>query len=356
MALPLEQIDTSLIEELMGLKRDAEALRGRLALMAAEVDKVSAPVFQRVHADYQARLQTLDERAAPKKDQARREHAKLRLLLDEVGARRDAVLLDQEELELRHRLGEFEEADFRARSGELAQRITELDRELAAVIAVRGRFVAAFDSETELAQAPAPAAAGAPAAEVLSAIEPTESVEPAAAPVAGLASTKTRSRPRAASVDVAAEAQTPPERSSRDGLGLTAAPLAGEASPAAPMSFGTVFLTDLAKPADAAPAHGPTMIVSFGRLMSLEEGAGAMEFRVQPLTTIGRTRNNDVQVDAPSVSRKHAQIELTENGYVVRDLGSENGTFVNGERIAEHRLTDGDLLHFGGVGFSFHTS
>src|ERR1700688_2838719 len=37
MASPLEQIDTSLIEELMGLKRDVEALRGRLALMTAEV-------------------------------------------------------------------------------------------------------------------------------------------------------------------------------------------------------------------------------------------------------------------------------------------------------------------------------
>jgi FHA domain len=309
MALPLEQIDTSLIEELMGLKRDVEALRARLALMAAEADKVSAPVFQRVHADYQARLQALDEQAAPKKDQARREYAKLRLLLDEAGGRRDAALLDQEELEFRHRLGEFEEADFTARSGELAQRIAELEHELAAVTAVRGRFLAAFDSETELAQVPAPPAAGAPAGEVLSAIEPA----------------------------VPAAAASPEEAA------------------LSPMSFGTVILTARGKPEAAGPL-GATMIVSFGRLVSLEEGPAAMEFRVQPLTTIGRTRHSDVQVDAPSVSRKHAEIALTESGYVVRDLGSENGTFVNGERIAEHPLIDGDLLHFGGVGFSFHTS
>src|SRR5579863_10748804 len=69
MALPIEQIDTSLIEELMGLKRDGETLRARLARMAGEADKVSAPVFQRVHADYQARLAALDERAEPKKQQ-----------------------------------------------------------------------------------------------------------------------------------------------------------------------------------------------------------------------------------------------------------------------------------------------
>ena len=359
MALPLEQIDTSLIDELMGLKRDVEALRARLALMAAEVDKVSAPVFQRVHADYQARLEALDERAAPKKEQARREYAKLRLLLDEAGGRRDAALQDQEELEFRHRLGEFEEADFTAKSGELAQRITELERELAAVTAVRGRFVAAFDSETELSQAPA--AAGAPTAEVLSAIEPTELAGPAAGAVGPLGSSKTGGHPRTAAAapdaSPAASVEVHPKPSLDDHAPATPAPAATppEAAPPSPMSFGTVILTDLAKPHDTGPALAATMIVSFGRLVSLEEGAGAMEFRVQPLTTVGRTRHNDIQVDAPSVSRKHAEIALSENGYVVRDLGSENGTFVNGERIAEHVLADGDLLHFGGIGFSFHT-
>jgi hypothetical protein len=314
MESPLEQIDTSLIEELMGLKRDVEALRARLALMAAEVDKVSAPVFQRVHADYQARLQALDERAAPKKDRARQEFGKLRLLIDEVGGRRDAALQDQEELEFRHRLGEFEEADFTARSGELAQRMAGLERELAAVTAVRGRFVAAFDSETELAQAPATASAA------------------------------------------SAEVQPKPSPDDRQPEAPAAAATPLETAARSPMSFGTVILTDLPKPDDAGPALGATMIVTFGRLVSLEKGEEAMEFRVQPLTAIGRTRHNDIQIDAPSVSRKHAQIALTESGYMVRDLGSENGTFVNGERIAEQPLTDGDLLHFGGVGFSFHTS
>jgi hypothetical protein len=327
MESPLDEIDTSLIEELMGLKRDVEALRARLALMAAEVDKVSTPVFQRVHADYQARLQALDERAAPKKDRARQEFAKLRLLIDEVGGRRDAALQDQEELEFRHRLGEFEEADFTAKSGELAQRIAGLEREQAAVTAVRGRFVAAFDSETELAQAPATAsAAGSPAA--------AADALPAAS----------------------AEVQPNPSPDDRPPEAPAAAVTPLEAAAQSPMSFGTVILTDLPKPDDAGPALGATMIVTFGRLVSLEKGEEAMEFRVQPLTTIGRTRHNDIQIDAPSVSRKHAQIALTESGYMVRDLGSENGTFVNGERVAEQPLTDGDLLHFGGVGFSFHTS
>jgi hypothetical protein len=156
-------------------------------------------------------------------------------------------------------------------------------------------------------------------------------------------------------VAAGAEVKPKPSLDDRPAAAPAAAAASAEEAAPTPMSFGTVILTGRGKP-DAAGPLGPTMIVSFGRLVALEEGAAAMEFRVQPLTTIGRTRHNDVQVDAPSVSRKHAEIALTENGYVLRDLGSENGTFVNGERIAEHPLIDGDLLHFGGVGFSFHTS
>ncbi len=316
MALPLEQVDTSVIEELMTLKQDAEALRTRLVRMTAEVDKVSALVFQRVQADYQGRLEALDERAAPKKQQARREFAKLRLLLDEVGARRDAALQDQEELEFRHRLGEFEEAELTARSAELAQRIAGLDHELAGVTAVRERFVAAFDSEADLAADPA--AAVLLPAEHIEAVEATGDRRPAAP----------------------APAMTPLE-----------------AAATFPVSFGTLILPDPPRPADAAPPVGATMIVSFGRLVRLDEGGGAgMEFRVEHLATIGRTRQNHIQIDAPSVSRKHAEIALRDNCYVLRDLGSENGTIVNGETITERPLADGDRLQFGSVGFLFHTS
>ncbi len=323
MALPIEQVDTSLIEELMGLKRDGETLRARLARMAAEADKVSAPVFQRVHADYQARLEALDERAAPKKQQARREFAKLRRLLDEVGAQRDAALQDQEELEFRHRLGEFEEADFTARGADLAQRIAGLDQELAGVTAVRERFVAAFDSEADLAMDPEDpgnpenAAAGTPDAVVRLPTEPIELVEAAVPNIV---------------------------------------------PPLPAMGFGTVILPAIpaipaiAKPDDAAPPAGATMIAAFGRLVRLDEGAGAAaEIGVEHLATIGRTRQNHIQIDAPSVSRKHAQIALTDKGYVLRDLGSENGTFVNGERVVEQPLKDGDHLQFGSVAFLFHT-
>src|SRR5262249_49415577 len=81
MDLTLAQIDTSVIDELVVLKHDREVLADRLQRMLEEKDKVSTPVFQRVEGDYRSRLAALEKGAAPKKDQARREYAKLRTLL-----------------------------------------------------------------------------------------------------------------------------------------------------------------------------------------------------------------------------------------------------------------------------------
>ncbi len=68
-------------------------------------------------------------------------------------------------------------------------------------------------------------------------------------------------------------------------------------------------------------------------------------------TLIGRSRSCQVCIPAPQVSRQHCAI-LIENGQViVRDLGSTNGTFVNGVQVSEQQLTTGDTLTIGNVVF-----
>jgi pSer/pThr/pTyr-binding forkhead associated (FHA) protein len=57
-----------------------------------------------------------------------------------------------------------------------------------------------------------------------------------------------------------------------------------------------------------------------------------LEWNKQALS-IGRDNANDIIIDHPLASRRHARLEFDENGYAVRDLDSTNGTFVNGERI-----------------------
>jgi hypothetical protein len=68
----------------------------------------------------------------------------------------------------------------------------------------------------------------------------------------------------------------------------------------------------------------------------------------QPSIVIGRDEGADVLIDNPSVSRRHAEIRLGDNGWVVEDLGSSNGTFIRGAKIqGAQTLGLGDEIGFG---------
>jgi len=72
------------------------------------------------------------------------------------------------------------------------------------------------------------------------------------------------------------------------------------------------------------------------------------------VTTVGRHPNNDISLLLESVSRFHSRLEQTEAGFVVQDLNSSNGTYVNGERLASPcHLTEGDVITFGRADFKF---
>src|SRR5215207_2351854 len=65
----------------------------------------------------------------------------------------------------------------------------------------------------------------------------------------------------------------------------------------------------------------------------------------KPLLTLGRDSANDIIIDHPLASRRHARMEHDENGYFVRDLDSTNGTYVNGNRIeGAHVLRNQDKV------------
>ncbi len=63
--------------------------------------------------------------------------------------------------------------------------------------------------------------------------------------------------------------------------------------------------------------------------------------------TIGRLPENDIEIDNLSVSRKHARISTSPRGYILKDLGSKNNTYLNGKQVEEARLRDGDTITIG---------
>jgi two-component system cell cycle response regulator len=76
-------------------------------------------------------------------------------------------------------------------------------------------------------------------------------------------------------------------------------------------------------------------------------------------TVIGRGQQADIQVTDEGISRRHAEILHVRDEIMIRDLGSTNGTYCNGEKIGEHMLTDGDKIQVGSttiLKFTFHDS
>ncbi|MBZ2196973.1 FhaA domain-containing protein [Occultella gossypii] len=74
-----------------------------------------------------------------------------------------------------------------------------------------------------------------------------------------------------------------------------------------------------------------------------------------PVTVIGRGSEADIIVDDSGVSRRHLEIRITSDGVIATDLGSTNGTFVEGHQVAAATLVDGNTLTIGRTRILFWT-
>lgn len=81
------------------------------------------------------------------------------------------------------------------------------------------------------------------------------------------------------------------------------------------------------------------------------------ERRPIPLLTggnvIGRAPDAAIQIDSPGISRHHARILVTHDGVTLEDLGSKNGSYVNGTLVTTRRLADGDEIRLGATVLTF---
>jgi hypothetical protein len=129
----------------------------------------------------------------------------------------------------------------------------------------------------------------------------------------------------------------------------------GIATRMAPEEASAEDVAGLPEPPAEEPAH--TMVY---RAEAPDEPAAAvltLDGKSRPLTkpevVLGRSREADIRLADPNVSRKHAAIRRIGSAYWVADLGSTNGTLVNGRRVTRHELEDGDRITLGSTELVF---
>ena len=112
------------------------------------------------------------------------------------------------------------------------------------------------------------------------------------------------------------------------------------------------------QPAPAAPV-GESVKTSILRAPALGGaalvvgGEGGRRITLGETATLGRLPECEVTLDDPSVSRRHARVSRKDGGWAVEDLNSTNGLKVNGRRVAQADLADGDRLELGTVKLLF---
>lgn len=104
----------------------------------------------------------------------------------------------------------------------------------------------------------------------------------------------------------------------------------------------------------AASRHMPQRRTVYGHLIVVEGGDSGLvpgdAFPIEPVTSLGRDLSNTVTLRDSFASAEHALLSLRDDLWWLEDLGSTNGTFVNGMPVEEPTLVaDGDVIRVGGV-------
>jgi hypothetical protein len=324
----LGAIDLSAIDSLKTLKQEQDQLSDRLQAMDELKASVATAVYLRVRGDYQQRLSALEDQASPLKQAARDQYARLRSLLDRFEADHEAVKLDQQELELRNKLGEFDDKEFQRRIKGIETSVKEKAEARARGLELKARFLEAFHAESELDSAPAPQAAAASHVEPITARQnqTLDSAERAAAEA------RTHEVPKVV-------ADAPPNRTQvMSAINLPEPP------------------TQPSTPAVPRPpvADGSTQIFRAARLVPQNPEAGKQTYTLslKPMS-IGADTSSDIRVGGPGVDPKHAQITVSMAGFTLVDLGSKHGTRVNAEKVRERPLANEDVIQVGAARFVF---
>lgn len=304
-----KHLNETLLQKAREMREQLHVILERIDKIEESKEKIKENVYSKVATDYQTRL-----------DESRRDFLKMKEEIDSelVGLRHKEAEATRkvmehedtlEEAQFRHELGEFSKSDFEATSSKEKAVLEQARSEQDALQGAIKQYEAIFEGE-ELAA-------------LLTTSTPIpENLPPAA--------------------DITDEVEPPPAAPS---------PNVGAGEPRAVSRHGEPAVKSPSPDTDRHPADSglpPTVIL-------YEKGKEIGNFEIKEELSIGRSPSNEISLQEPRISRRHAVIRHSGHQYMLIDNNSSNGTYVNGEAVTEYILKPGDKLQIGSFELLFKT-
>lgn len=343
-------INQALLDETAKLRQERTLLSERMAKIEATRDQVSPQVFERVSGEYKSKFDAITQSLFEKKADVDRELATLYDTRQKVTANLDVQKTAIEELTFRKQLGEFDEKEFDERAKEAKDKLGKFQMIIDAVTANIKKYEALFaDFE------PAPLEPSHPTP-VATKMPPVTGAASQARPSTGATATiPVKRKVPAAQPDYnLPQEQSPGYFSSADDV--SERPTGVAPPPAPPKTQRTQVYVPTQKTASgsASGATSPSIRPGMGYLKVVRGAADNPKYPLGKETTIGRAHTNHIVLKEARISRQHAIIRQAGKEFVIEDLQSSNGVVVNGEKIKEHVLSNGDQIQIGDFVMEFH--
>ena len=325
-----------LLAAIQAIETERRPLVERLKQIELNKNATSPEIYQKFRSETEQRLRELDSRAGDKRSEAARVQQQVAAQRRDLEQSLKKLHDELAELRFRNTLGEFPPEVFANTEGEKQKAIDELAAQLKSLAEADELLAPFLDAPSS-----PPAASDEPTAEAAVAAPPAVGAPPAAPPAAAS------------------------EMESLFGAGTPASPAV--APPAAPMlpisdEATTQELSRVPAPAVASvaapPQPAPTEPIQPVLVVRAKDRGEDVYDMATGATLIGRAPENDIILLEESVSRRHARITVDDNRAQVEDLGSANGSYVNGERLRPREpkpLHDNDVLKFGQLMALFKT-
>lgn len=318
-------LNKRLLEESARIKEERKTVRERLEKIEKSKSEVSEIVYEKVKSDYQNQLNQNTDKLLEKKQDIDRELATLyeakKKVQQNVNTHREKL----EEINFRHDLGEYKGDDYHKLADEENEKLGKFEKILSAIESNIKQYETLFEGEEELTG---------------SKVE-IEEAPPPPPPPAAKPEPEQKEKPIITEEEEYQVGEEGYFSAETDEIHLKQHTEETNKE-VTPISEEVVEEKVEEEPEAAA------------KLMIIEGYGKGDEFEItKDEITIGRAGGNDVALKEAKVSRQHASIKKQGKEYLITDLHSSNGVFVNDEKVQEHALNDGDEIRIGDFALKF---